>query len=131
MFAVAACELGRLCSVAIIGRPRARALQDGWTAEIVRLCTDGTHNACSILYGAAWRAARALGYRRLVTYTLAEEPGRSLVASGWHIVERSSKGRKLAVGGSWSRRARPRSDNAPIGRKVRWEPGASSAASAA
>jgi hypothetical protein len=61
---------GRVCGVAIIGRPVARGLQDGWTAEVTRCCTDGTRNAASMLYGAAWRATRALGYKRLVTYTL-------------------------------------------------------------
>lgn len=61
--------------VAVVGRPVARMLQDGWTAEVVRVATDGAKNACSMLYGAAWRAARALGYRRLVTYTLPEEGG--------------------------------------------------------
>lgn len=65
------------CGAAIVGRPVARVLQDGWTAEVTRLVTDGTLNACSMLYGACWRAARALGYRRLVTYTLPEEGGRA------------------------------------------------------
>lgn len=61
--------------VAIVGRPVARGLQDGWTAEVTRLATDGTRNACSMLYGACWRAARSLGWRRLVTYTLPSEGG--------------------------------------------------------
>lgn len=60
---------------AIIGRPVARMLDDGWTAEVTRLATLGDHNACSMLYGAAWRACRALGWRKLITYTLAEEGG--------------------------------------------------------
>ena len=68
--------------VAIVGRPKARMLQDGFTAEVVRVATDGAHNACSMLYGACWRACRALGYRRLVTYTLPEEGGGSLRAAG-------------------------------------------------
>lgn len=61
--------------VAIVGRSVARHLEDGWTLEVTRLCTDSTPNACSKLYGAAWQAARALGYIRLITYTLPEEGG--------------------------------------------------------
>jgi hypothetical protein len=60
----------------------ARAFDDGFTIEITRLSTDGTPNACSALVGAAWRVARAMGYRRLITYTLASEPGTSLRAAG-------------------------------------------------
>lgn len=57
---------------------------DGQTLEINRCCTDGTKNACSILYAAAWRAAKALGYERIVTYTRESEPGTSLRAAGFH-----------------------------------------------
>lgn len=60
----------RIVGVAIVGRPVARHLDDGWTLEVNRLCTDGTKNACSMLYAAAWRAARAMGYKKLVTYTI-------------------------------------------------------------
>ena len=74
---------GRLCGVAIAGRPVARALQDGRTLEINRVCTDGTPNACSMLYGAIRKAARALGYERIITYTLPEEGGASLRAAGF------------------------------------------------
>ncbi len=104
----------RLVGVAIVGRPTARRLQDGATAEVTRLCTDGTRNACSLLYGAAWRAARALGYRRLVTFTLPAEGGGSLRATGWRCVGE-------AGGGSWSRKGRPRVDAHPLERKLRWE----------
>lgn len=76
LFAVAcATEASGIVGVAVVGRPKARQSQDGWTAEVVRLATDGSRNACSMLYRAAWRAARALGYVRLVTYTLPEEGG--------------------------------------------------------
>ncbi len=75
--------VAKLVAVAIVGRPVSRMLQNGYTCEVVRLCTDGTYNACSILYGAARRAAKALGYHRIITYTLASEPGTSLKASGW------------------------------------------------
>lgn len=70
--------------VAIVGRPVSRMLDDGFTAEVTLVCTDGAANACSMLYGAARRAARAVGYQRIVTYTLPEEGGASLRAAGWH-----------------------------------------------
>lgn len=72
-----------LVGVAIAGRPIARRLQDGVTVEVTRTCTDGTRNANSMLYGAITRAAFALGYRRVITYTLASEPGSSLKAAGF------------------------------------------------
>jgi hypothetical protein len=68
--------------VVVIGRPVARHQQDGETVEITRLCTDGTRNAVSFLVGAAKRAARALGYKRMISYTLETEPGASWRASG-------------------------------------------------
>lgn len=74
---------GRLVAVAVAGRPTAPELDDGWTIEITRCTTDGTKNACSMLYGALCRAARALGYRDAFTYTLASEPGASLRAAGF------------------------------------------------
>jgi hypothetical protein len=103
-----------IVGVAVVGRPVARNLQDGWTAEVTRVATDGTRNACSFLYASAWRACRAIGYRRLVTYTLAEEGGASIRAAGWRLIGE-------AGGGSWSRASRPRVDLAPLQRKLRWE----------
>lgn len=100
--------------VAIVSRPTARMSNDGWTLEVTRLATDGCDNACSALYGAAWRATKALGYRRLITYILASEPGTSLVAAGWRLVGE-------AGGGSWSRKDRPRVDKHPLQTKMRWE----------
>lgn len=116
LFSVACAAEGdaSVVGVAIVGRPVARMLQDGWTAEVIRVATDGTPNACSVLYGAAWRAARALGYRRLVTYTLPEEGGASLRGAGWRCIGE-------AGGGSWSREARPRVDAHPTQEKMRWE----------
>lgn len=65
-----------IVGVVVVGRPSARRLQDGYTAEVTRVCVrDDVPNGCSMLYGAAWRAVRALGYRRLVTYTLPAEGG--------------------------------------------------------
>lgn len=67
----------------MVGRPVGRWLDDGITLEVNRCCTDGTKNACSLLYGAAWRAAKALGYKRIYTYTRVSELGASLRAAGW------------------------------------------------
>jgi hypothetical protein len=114
LFAVACAESERVCGVAIVGRPIARNNADGFTAEVTRVATDGTPNACSMLYGACWRAAKALGYRRLITYTLASEPGTSLRASGWREVGR-------VAGKSWSVPSRPRVDRHPLQDKIRWE----------
>lgn len=75
-----------LVGVALIGRPVARHYDDGLTLEVNRSATDGTPNANSMLYGAAWRAAKALGYRRLITYTQAGESGASLRAAGWRVL---------------------------------------------
>lgn len=105
---------GAIHGVGIAGRPLSRMLQDGYTAEVTRLCTDGAQNAPSMLYRALWRACRALGYRRLVTYTLPEEGGTSLRAAGYKLVGE-------AGGGSWSRTSRPRVDTAPTQTKLRWE----------
>ena len=105
---------GTLVAVATVGRPVARALDDGYTAEVTRLCTDGTRNAASMLYAASWRAARAMGYRRMITYTLADEPGTSVRAAGWREIARTR-------GGSWNVPSRPRIDKHPIGPKKRYE----------
>jgi L-amino acid N-acyltransferase YncA len=115
LFAVGVTADGEtICGIAIVGRPVARHLNDDWTAEVTRLVTNGTKNACSKLYGACWRAARSLGYRRLVAYTLPEEGGASLRAAGFYIVAQTK-----AEG--WSRRGRPRVDLHPTQRKLRWE----------
>lgn len=82
-FSIACYDNDRLCGVAMVGRPVGRYLDDGLTLEINRCCTDGTKNACSMLYGASCRAAKALGYKRIITYTRASEPGTSLKASNW------------------------------------------------
>lgn len=72
--------------MAIVGRPVARHLDDGATLEVTRTASDGTRHASSLLYGAAWRAAKALGYRRLVTYTQDGESGASLRGAGWRVI---------------------------------------------
>jgi hypothetical protein len=83
---------GRLVGVAIVGRPVAPHLDDGRAVEITRLCTDGTRNACSMLYGAARRAAMALGHGPVYTYTLPEEGGASLRAAGFTLDKQDSGG---------------------------------------
>lgn len=113
---VAVSDAERVRGVAIAGRPVARMLQDGYTLEMLRCCTDGAENACSMLYGAIVRAGRALGYARFVTYTLPEEGGSSLRGAGWRCVGE-------AGGGSWTRRARPRVDTHPTQVKLRWQAG--------
>lgn len=85
-FSVGVAEGDLLVGVAMVGRPVARAYDDGLTLEVNRTATDGTRNANSMLYAAAWRAASALGYRRLITYTQAGEAGSSLRAVGWRVV---------------------------------------------
>lgn len=83
-FSIGVCDRdGVLRGVAMVGRPVARHFDDGLTAEVNRTCTDGYRNANSALYGACWRIAGAMGYRRLVTYTQADESGASLTAAGW------------------------------------------------
>lgn len=79
-------ELDELRGVAIVSRPIARHFDDGRTAEVIRSCTDGCPNANSALYGACWRIAREMGYRRLITYTQAGESGASLRGAGWTVV---------------------------------------------
>lgn len=104
--------------VAIVGRPLARALQDGFTAEVLRVCTDGARNACSMLYGAAWRGVQAMGYTRIVTYTLAEEGGASLRASGWTQVA------ELEPRAGWDGPSRSRdNERYRSGTRFRWEKG--------
>jgi hypothetical protein len=85
-----------LVGVAVAGRPIARAFDDGLTLEVNRTCTDGTMNANSMLYGAVWRAGKAMGYTRCVTYTQCEESGASLRAAGWRKVK------DLAARKSWA-----------------------------
>lgn len=115
-FAVAVSDETGVRGVAIVGRPVARRLDDGWTAEVTRCATDGARNACSMLYRAAWRAASAMGYRRLITYTLQDEGGASLRGAGFHLVG-------LRGGGNWNKRGRPRVDTAAHlqGQKLLWE----------
>jgi hypothetical protein len=102
---------GQIVGVAIVGRPVSRGLDDGVTAEVSRLCTDGTLNACSFLYGAAARGAFALGFKRIGTYILKDESGASLRAAGWRLFGE-------VRGRSWSAPSRPRVDKHPTQDKL-------------
>lgn len=108
-------ERGDVRGVGIAGRPVSRMLDQEGYLEVVRVCTDGTRNACSMIYGALRRAGIALGYEpcKIITYTLQSETGGSLRAAGWH-----DDG--VAGGGSWDRGSRPRVDTAPTDAKRRW-----------
>jgi hypothetical protein len=105
-FCVAVARGETVVGVAIVGRPIARMLDDGWTLEVNRTCTDGTKNANSMLYGACRRVCFGLGYRKLITYTLPTESGVSLTAAGWKCIGE-------AGGGKWGRANRPRVDTHP------------------
>ena len=113
-FSIAAMAGGDLVGVVIVGRPVSRRRDDGLTLEVTRLCTTGHPNACSFLYGAARRAAFALGYLRIGTYTLKSEPGTSLRAAGWKLIGETP-------GKSWSVPSRQRDDKHPIEPKLVWE----------
>ena len=113
-FSIGCADGDRIIGVAIVGRPVSRYLDDGWTLEVTRLCTDGTKNACSMLYAAAWRATRAIGYKRLITYTLITEPGTSLKAAGRKCIGE-------AGGLRWTGKRRPAVDLYPAQMKLCFE----------
>jgi hypothetical protein len=114
-FAVGAAVDGKLVGVAIAGRPVARRLDDGKTLEVLRVCTDGTPNANSFLYGRVKRVALLLGYSRVITYTLEEESGASLRAVGAQVVATLNPK-------EWSVPSRPRASQEVYGKaKVKWE----------
>ena len=97
------CEVNeKLVGVANVGRPVSRYLDDGKTLEVLRLCTDGTKNACSFLYSRCARIAKELGYKKIISYILENESGDSLKACGW-ICEDCNCG-----GGHWNCASRPR-----------------------
>ncbi len=113
-FSIASSDGERIVGVVIVSRPVSRHLDDSWTLEVTRLCTDGTRNACSMLYAAAWRAARAMGYKRLITYILESENGASLRAAGWRCVGQ-------AGGLRWTGKRRPEVDLYPAQMKLRFD----------
>ena len=118
-FCVAVAREDEVVGVAIVGRPVARHLDNGYTLEVNRCCTDGTRNACSMLYSAAWKAARALGYNQLITYTLESEGGASLRGAGWSCLGKAT----TRVGQGWDVKSRPRVDTHPLQQKLKWAVG--------
>ena len=113
-FSVSVVNDESLVGVAIAGRPVARCLDDGLTLEILRVCSDGTPNACSMLLGACRRTGKAMGYQKIITYTLNSENGASLRAAGFRLTE-------LVKGRSWDSPTRRRTDRHPTCDKLRWE----------
>jgi hypothetical protein len=113
---------GKLVGVVMVSRPPNRNSDDGVTLEVRRLTTDGTKNACSKLYGAATRAAFAMGYQRVITYTLSKEGGSSLRAAGF--IPEAETTRKPSWGiraGRWGQQLRLDGREAiPSGNKIRW-----------
>jgi hypothetical protein len=110
-------EDGELRGAAIVGRPVSRVLDAYRTAEVTRLVTDGTPNACSLLYGACARVAKEMGFSVIQTYILETEPGTSLRASGWQFVGSTT-------GGDWNHskaNAGTRRTDQPMEPKQRWE----------
>jgi hypothetical protein len=114
LFSLGAVLGDKIVGVCIVGRPVSRHRDDGLTSEVTRLCTDGTRNACSFLYGAAAKASFALGFKRIGTYILASENGASLKASGWRLIGETP-------GRSWSVPSRPRVDKHPLQKKLLFE----------
>ena len=113
---------GKLVGVAAAAQPVARLLDDGMTIEVVRTCTDGTPNANSMLYGAIVRAAKALGFKKAITYTLEDESGASLKAAGW-VIDKANLAPQ-----TWNRPNRYRSDVdlfgsrlPPLKERTRWK----------
>lgn len=111
-FCIAVSDGDDIHGVAICGRPLSRYLDNGYTCEVLRVCTDGTYNACSMLYGACCRIAKGMGYTKIITYTLMSENGASLKASGF-----ANEG--LAGGVMWTG-VRSKNNALPHEKKNRW-----------
>lgn len=111
-FSICACKGDIIVGVAICGRPVSRHMDDGTVIEINRLCTDGTRNACSLLYGACCRIAKEMGYRKIITYILESENGASIKASNF-------KCEGKAGGEMWTGE-RARDNGVPKEMKTRW-----------
>lgn len=111
-FSICACRGDVIVGVAICGRPVSRHMDDGTVLEINRLCTDGTRNVCSLLYGACCRIAKEMGYRKIITYILASENGASLKASNFTC--------EGEAGGEIWTGERERDNGVPREKKIRW-----------
>lgn len=109
----------KLVGVAIVGNPSAPALQNGLLIEIRRVCTDGTRNACSMLYAACRKAARAMGHGPVITYTLPSEGGASLRAAGFILDKTDAGGPSKAWANRPGRAVLPIEDDL-VGGKLRW-----------
>lgn len=109
-FAIGVDDNGLLVAVAIVGNPLSATFMDGFTAEVLRVCCNENKNAASMLYSACWRAWRAMGGRKLITYTLKYEQGGSLKAAGWHTV-----GETKPVGKGWNK-------NDHLNHRREWQP---------
>jgi len=118
-YSIALNDGDKVMGVITVGRPIARHNDDGLTLEVTRCCIlEGYKDANSMLYAAAWRVAKNLGYKRLITYTLISEPGTSLKAAGWKVI-----GQTKARPKGWDTPSRPRviPDKYPTGQKNLWE----------
>lgn len=115
LFSLALVCDGEIRGVAMVGRPVARRLDDGSTAEVTRLATDGVQSGCSQLYAACVRMARKAGYSRVVTYTRTDESGTSLRAAGWVATPMHTKPRQ------WNQPSRPREHDPDACGRIRWE----------
>jgi len=113
-FSIGCHDGDKIVGIAIVGRPVARAIDQYNTVEVTRLCTDGTKNACSMLYAACRRAARELGYKRIITYILESEDGTSLKAAGWDFAY-------ISKGHTWNTPSRLRVDKHPTCDKKLYE----------
>ena len=111
-FCIAVSDGEEVHGVAVCGRPVSRHLDNGFTLEILRVCTDGTRNACSMLYGACCRIAKNMGYQDIITYTLESEDGASLKASNFDC-------EGIAGGTHWTGE-RDRGQDIPHEMKKRW-----------
>ena len=118
-FAIGAECDGELVGVCIVGRPVSRVLDDDYTVEVRRCCVfdDSPKGTCSFLYAAAWRAWRAMGGRKIITYTLQSESGSSLRGAGWSVVHKTSKRNDIG----WGNRDNRQMQNVSREPKFRWE----------
>lgn len=112
-FSIGAFEGGNCVGAAIVGRPVARLTAQYEVAEVLRLVTDGSKNACSFLYGACARIAKEMGFAKIQTFILDNEPGVTLKAAGWKMDG-------VSAGGQWSHTAGPRRTDQPTCAKQRW-----------
>jgi hypothetical protein len=119
LFSVGVSDGDKLVGVAIVSRPVARFMDDGVTAEVTRCCVmdDAPKGACSFLYARCWQAAKALGWQKLITYTLQSESGASLRGAGWKTVA------ELTANNPKSWQSRPGREWHPVvgQAKFRWE----------